>query len=97
MVGVWPPPTGPKVNPRRTVGFIDDQTYQEWLDYSTDPKKLGEIQPTPEAVNTFMLNQPVGDDGRSEWFWLRLVDGTLVWGCFPTGDAYFKHEEMRVV
>ncbi|MGE5510373.1 MAG: hypothetical protein ACM31O_03865 [Bacteroidota bacterium] len=32
------------------------------------------------------------EDGRSQWMWLRLSDGTLMLGIFPQGDTYFACE-----
>lgn len=30
----------------------------------------------------------VGDDTRSVWMWIRLADGSLIFGCYPQGDTY---------
>ena len=32
------------------------------------------------------------NDGRSEWRWFRLPEGTLILGCFPHGETYFAAE-----
>jgi hypothetical protein len=40
--------------------------------------------PTAESI----AKLPVGDDGRSEWRWLRTADGDLMLGFFPTGEIY---------
>lgn len=39
-----------------------------------------------------VLNMPVGDDTRSEFKWIRLVNGDLILGVYPTGDGYFDVE-----
>lgn len=44
--------------------------------------------PATEAHAAEVLSAPVGE-GRSEHFWLRLEDGTLLLACFPQGDHYF--------
>jgi hypothetical protein len=42
----------------------------------------------PEAIVT-VLTAPVGsDDGRSEWFWLRLANGDLFLATAPRGATY---------
>lgn len=38
----------------------------------------------------FVLAQPINLDGRSEWRWIRLQNGTLILGCFPCGDTYIE-------
>ena len=46
-----------------------------------------------DSVST-VLAQDAGDiDGRSEWVWIRLQDGSLILGVFPRGDTYFSVEE----
>ena len=32
------------------------------------------------------------DDSRSEWIWVRLVNGDMLLGFFPRGDAYMEAE-----
>lgn len=42
-----------------------------------------------------VMAQPVNPadfNGRSEWLWVRLQDGTLILGVFPQGDTYFAVE-----
>lgn len=51
----------------------------------------------PDDVE-IMLNADVDTgDGRSEWAWFRLPEGTLIFGCFPQGDTYFETEIRRSV
>lgn len=67
--------------------------------YELDPTVVGWTQPAPPQVVEMMLcpNLPNDGDGRSEWMWVRLPDGTLIFGCFPQGDTYFAYEQMREV
>lgn len=45
----------------------------------------------------YVLAQPTdGDDGRSEWRWLRLKDGTLMLICFPQGETYMRVSDASV-
>ncbi len=47
------------------------------------------VHPASQDSVNFVLAQPTGgSDGRSEWLWVRLQDGTLVLGVFPQGDTY---------
>lgn len=47
----------------------------------------------PRAVE-FLLNQPADDmDGRSPWKWVRLANGDLLLGFFPSGDSYSATEQ----
>lgn len=39
-----------------------------------------------------VIELPEGDDGRSNWFWLRAPDGDLMLACFPHGDGYRASE-----
>lgn len=42
----------------------------------------------PEDV-MFVLDTAVGDgDGRTQWKWIRLQNGDLILGCFPSGETY---------
>ena len=44
-----------------------------------------------DAVNK-VLEMVVGDDGRSDFQWIRLCNGDLILGVFPHGDGYFAVE-----
>lgn len=59
--------------------LLDDEVIAQWFPAS------------PEAVQR-VLAEPVGDDGRSAFAWVRLQDGTLILGVFPRGDGYFACE-----
>jgi hypothetical protein len=42
----------------------------------------------PEDVMR-VLDTAVGDgNGRTQWIWVRLQNGDLILGCFPTGETY---------
>jgi len=47
-----------------------------------------------KSVAAVLFAAPVGDDGRSEWTWLRLVNGDLMLGVFPQGRTYEKVESL---
>jgi len=48
-----------------------------------------------EAVD-FVLAQPVGEEGRSEWCWITTARGDTILGVYPTGDeGYFGSEVVR--
>lgn len=47
---------------------------------------------SPELVDT-VLEKPVSDDGRSQFKWFRLQNGSLILGVFPRGDTYFEIEQ----
>ncbi len=61
-----------------------------WID---DPvQDLGYMYPAQREDVDYVLNQDIEDDGRSDWTWVRLQDGTLILGIFPRGDTYFAIE-----
>lgn len=64
------------------------------LDSINEHRKIARIEPaTPEQVEA-VLNQPVGTgDGRTNFVWLRLHEGTLILGVFPQGDTYMEHSD----
>lgn len=44
-----------------------------------------------------MLSLPIGEDTRSKWTWIRLSNGDLIFGCFPSGDHYLLiQEEIQI-
>lgn len=53
---------------------------------------IAEHYPASQEAVDALLASPVGDDGRSEWTWLRLANGDLMLGIFPTGEMYFELE-----
>lgn len=46
------------------------------------------VHPASELSVAHVLGQQVDDDGRSEWVWVRLQDGTLILGVLPMGSTY---------
>lgn len=47
---------------------------------------------SPEFVALVMAAPEGGENGRSEFVWVRLYNGDLVLGVFPRGDTYFDCE-----
>lgn len=45
----------------------------------------------PEIAEA-LVSQPEGDDGRSDWTWLRTADGDLMLGLHPRGETYMALE-----
>lgn len=43
---------------------------------------------TPDDVKFVLEQGTAGNDGRSDWAWVTLPDGTLILGAFPMGDTY---------
>ncbi len=49
-----------------------------------------EIISASQAAAVIIMNaDPSSDDGRSQWLWVRLSNGDLIFGCYPQGDTYF--------
>lgn len=64
------------------------------LDTLEEPVLLGvrSLITNQELVEK-ILNAPEGDDdGRSQWYWIRLSNGDLVMACYPHGDTYLETE-----
>lgn len=58
-----------------------------------DWDRLAETTPASQDAVNYVLAQPVDDDdGRSDWRWVRLVNGDLMLAVFPHGDTYFATE-----
>lgn len=54
---------------------------------------IATVHPATASYITKVLKAEEGHvDGRSEWLWLRLSDGTLMLGLFPRGDTYLECE-----
>jgi len=56
-----------------------------------------QIIATPEEVELVINSEPDGQDGRTDWVFLRLANGDLVLATYPCGDTYLeigKREEM---
>ena len=53
-------------------------------------------QPASKEAIDYIMNLPIGNDsGKSEWRFIRMPDGTLVFGCYPKGDDYLMTEKWR--
>lgn len=54
------------------------------------------VHPASDESVMHVMAQPVNPvdcNGRSEWLWVRLQDGTLILGVFPRGDTYTTVEK----
>jgi hypothetical protein len=63
---------------------------------SADPNPdhvIAWVSDASESAVDFVLDQPIDDDGRSEWVWLRLANGDLMLGVFPRGGTYLQMSE----
>lgn len=55
-------------------------------------------QQAPREAVDFVLAASIGeDDGRSEWFFIRLPSGDLVLATYPHGDTYSATEAWRSI
>jgi hypothetical protein len=60
-------------------------------------KQIAYVTPaTIDDAYDLLSMPPNGDDTRSDPFWMRLVDGTLLLGVFPQGDTYEKYSHSGV-
>jgi hypothetical protein len=49
--------------------------------------------PASQELVDHVLTAPTeGNDGRSEWLWIRLPNGDLILGVYPQGDTYMEVE-----
>ena len=63
----------------------------------TDQIPLASVHPASDAsVQTVLNKSTEGMDGRSNWCWIRLADGTLILGIFPQGDTYLSVEDDAI-
>jgi hypothetical protein len=62
--------------------------------YPADGSVLVQYYPATErGIATMLAANPDDEDGRSEWLWIRLANGDLIFGCFPQAGTYFELEE----
>lgn len=65
----------------------DDEIKEEGSDSLYLP--LARVKPAAPEDVAHVLAQPTDSgEGRSEWVWLRLRDGTLALATFPEGDTF---------
>lgn len=58
-----------------------------------EPRVLGWLQKAnPEIAKIVLDAAPETEDGRSDWYWLRLANGDLMLATFPRGATYFDTE-----
>ena len=74
-----------------------ERTKAEWPEF--DEARCAVWQVAPDEHVLKMLATAISDTGddRSPWMWIRLPEGTLIFGCFPQGDTYYDTEEGRGV
>lgn len=76
-----------KVKPHEIYKIDDNGT-------PIEAELLATIMPAPRESVDLVLSQSEDElDGRSNWVWVRLQDGTLILGVFPQGDTYFATEK----
>jgi hypothetical protein len=82
-------PTNRKANPMTEV-----KPHQITLDWDKSTDHLAYVYPASEQAVARVLNaSPESSNGRSEWVFMRLADGTLILGVFPQGDTYTELEK----
>jgi hypothetical protein len=56
-------------------------------------KSIALIHPADAAdVAKVLAADEDSEDGRSNWCWIRLLNGDLILGVFPQGDTYLDME-----
>lgn len=64
------------------------------MDDNDNNRVLARIHPASEKSVALVLDaDPLSNDGRSNWCWVRLPNGDLVLGVFPQGDTYCAVED----
>lgn len=62
-------------------------------DMSNEPHIIRIKPASQKSIDIIMKSDETSMDGRSNWLWLRLPDGDLIFGCYPEGDTYFATED----
>ena len=76
--------------PARPVRYVlPDETC---FDEGKIPFLVATAPASQEAVDLVLAAPTDGDDGRSEWLWIRLPNGDLILGVYPQGDTYMEVE-----
>lgn len=44
------------------------------------------------AIAQAVIDAPIGNNGRSDWCWIRLANGDLLLACWPNGETYEETE-----
>lgn len=58
-------------------------------DYGNGPERICSIHPASRDSSDTVIVSPINSgDGRTEWVWVSLADGTLLLGTFPEGETY---------
>lgn len=58
--------------------------------FGDEGEYLGSSCDASQEDANYVLAQPVDLDGRSDWKWVRLTDGSLILGVYPCGDTYIE-------
>lgn len=62
--------------------------------YDEDKTILAHVHPASQDAVDLVLSASIeGNEGRSNWIWVRLPNGDLILGVFPQGDTYLECEE----
>lgn len=61
-----------------------------------ESSEIAWVAPAKQADAEKLLASDISNDGRSDWKWLRLRDGTLILGVFPCGDTYMEFSDSGV-
>lgn len=74
-------------------GLFDQDDQGEQTD-----RQIAWIEPAnrQDVQRFLMLQQDGSGETRSDWFWMRLRDGTLLFGSFPQGDAYLEFSDAGI-
>lgn len=79
--------------------YADDKPFDTIKRGDDDDKEIvAFVQDADDAAVQAVLDMPANtDNGRSNWKWIRLINGDLILGCFPHGDTYFATEHDRSI
>lgn len=69
--------------------FIEDEN-------GNQTKQVAWSTPAKEEDALALLQAPRHADGRSDFVWMRLHDGTLFLAVFPKGDTYMEYSDAGV-
>ena len=62
-----------------------------------EPIEIARVRPArADHVERVLMQPTEGHDGRSDWVWVRLRDGTLMLAVFPEGETYMLYSDHGV-
>ena len=77
--------------------YITQDHDEDSSDFHDKELRLAYVSPAlAEDVAALLALPAIGHDGRSEWSWVRLRDGTLMLAVFPQGETYERFSEGGV-